>query len=59
MGILLEGEAELLYGTESYNLKQGDSVSFSSSVPHTLINTGKKKLKAIWIITPPRMFSAD
>ena len=59
MGILLEGEAELLYGTERYTLKRGDSVSFSSSVPHTLINTGKGELKAIWIITPPRMFSAD
>ena len=53
MGILLEGRAELLYGTETFILKQGDSVSFSSSVPHTLVNTGKKALKAIWIITPP------
>ncbi len=59
MGVILEGKAELLYGTESYQLTKGDSLSFSSSVPHTLINTGKKDLKAIWIITPPRLFSAD
>jgi len=56
MGVIMEGEAELLYGTESYKLKKGDSLSFSSSVPHTLINTGSKELKALWIITPPRMF---
>jgi transcriptional regulator with XRE-family HTH domain len=59
MGIILEGEAELLYGTESYRLNRGDSLSFSSSVPHTLTNTGNRELKAIWIITPPRMFAAD
>ena len=57
LGIILSGEGELQYGTESYTLKQGDSLSFSSSVPHILINKGKKELRAIWIITPPRLFS--
>lgn len=57
MGIILSGEGELQYGTESYRLKTGDSLTFSSSVPHTLVNKGEKELKAVWIITPPRLFS--
>ena len=59
MGIILEGQANLLYGTDEYKLVKGDSLSFSSSVPHRLVNSGKGEFKAIWIITPPRMFSAD
>jgi len=59
MGIILSGEGELQYGTETYILKEGDSLSFSSAVPHALINRGSVPLKAIWIVTPPRMFSRD
>ena len=54
LGILLEGEGELAYGTSRYKLGAGDSISFSSDNPHTLRNTGKKVLKAIWVISPPR-----
>ena len=57
MGIILSGEGELQYGTETYTLKKGDSLTFSSSVPHILVNKGKDELKAVWIITPPRLFS--
>lgn len=57
MGIILSGRGELQYGTETYSLKQGDSLSFSSAVPHTLINQGEDELRAIWIITPPRLFT--
>ncbi|MDC7239093.1 MAG: XRE family transcriptional regulator [Spirochaetales bacterium] len=57
MGIILSGRGELLYGTEKYKLKAGDSLSFSSAVPHILINSGKEELKAIWIISPPRLFT--
>jgi transcriptional regulator with XRE-family HTH domain len=54
LGILLEGEGELIYGTSRYQLHAGDSVSFSSDNPHILRNTGKKILRAIWVISPPR-----
>jgi transcriptional regulator with XRE-family HTH domain len=57
MGIVLSGKGELQYGTESYSLNEGDSLSFSSAVPHRLINRGDEPFKAIWIITPPRLFS--
>ncbi len=56
LGVILEGKGELIYGQKRFDLNKGDSVSFPSDIPHRLINTGKKTLKAIWVITPPRMF---
>jgi transcriptional regulator with XRE-family HTH domain len=56
IGIILKGSGELLYGTETYDLKEGDSLSFSSDLPHILRNKGTEVMKAIWIITPPRVF---
>jgi transcriptional regulator with XRE-family HTH domain len=55
MGLLIAGEASLQYGNSEYSLSQGDSISFASRVPHILKNTGDTELKAIWIISPPRM----
>ncbi|MDA3809305.1 MAG: cupin domain-containing protein [Spirochaetaceae bacterium] len=56
IGIILQGKGELLYGTETYDLNKGDSLSFSSDIPHILRNKGEDVMKAIWIITPPRVF---
>jgi transcriptional regulator with XRE-family HTH domain len=55
LGFILEGEATLEYGNRVYHLKEGDSISFSSHVPHLLTNTGKGELKTLWVSTPPRM----
>ncbi|MDA3851416.1 MAG: XRE family transcriptional regulator [Spirochaetaceae bacterium] len=57
LGFLLKGKAELIYGKEEYKLEEGDSISFSSEIPHRLINTGKEELQALWVITPPRLFT--
>ncbi len=57
IGIIIEGEGSLSYGTEEYFLSEGDSVSFSSNIPHIIKNTGKSKLKAIWVLSPPRIFN--
>ncbi len=59
MGIILEGTAQLIYGNKLYSLEVGDSVSFSSHIPHTLKNLSDTKLKAIWIISPPRVFNNE
>lgn len=53
-GIILEGQAELIYGSETYLLAEGDSVYFPSDMPHLLRNSDEKTLKAIWVISPPR-----
>jgi transcriptional regulator with XRE-family HTH domain len=58
LGFIIEGEAELFYGTEQYRLEKGDSVSFASDIPHALRNTGKKELRALWVVTPPRLFGS-
>ncbi|MEJ5283544.1 MAG: cupin domain-containing protein [Brevinematales bacterium] len=55
LGYIIEGSGEFVIGNRSYILKEGDSISFSASVPHILKNTGNKKLKAFWVVTPPRM----
>jgi transcriptional regulator with XRE-family HTH domain len=57
LGLILEGRGRLSYGTGQYDLETGDSVSFASDIPHTLTNTGKNALKAIWVITPPKGWS--
>ena len=53
-GIILEGQAELFYGSETYTLEEGDSIYFPSDMPHLFKNSGEKSLKAIWVISPPR-----
>lgn len=55
LGYVLEGEGELLYGTDVHGLRKGDCVSFASDVPHLLRNTGRKVLSALWVITPPKL----
>lgn len=59
LGIIISGSGEFRIGDESYSLKKGDSISFDSSVPHVLKNTGSALLKAYWIITPPKQFIGE
>lgn len=53
-GLILEGEAELIYGNDTYLLNKGDSISFPSDIPHLIKNLATDVLKAIWVVTPPR-----
>ncbi len=55
-GIVTEGECELHYETKVYHLKKGDSISFSATAPHTVLNTGESVFKALWVVTPPHRF---
>lgn len=56
LGVIVEGKGEFSIGNETYTLNKGDSISFESNIPHKLTNTGKDKLRAFWVITPPKMF---
>lgn len=56
LGTIVEGEGELIYGTSTYSLKVGETVSFPSDIPHIIRNTGTTVLKVMWIITPGRIF---
>jgi transcriptional regulator with XRE-family HTH domain len=55
LGYILEGMARLEYGTNSFDLQKGDSVTFASEIPHKLTNTGSGVLRSLWINTPPRV----
>ncbi len=54
LGVVVEGEASLTIGNQSYELGSGDSVSFRSDAPHVVANRGKTPLKVLWVITPPK-----
>lgn len=56
LGYILKGEGELVYGTETHKLKEGDCIAFDSDIPHILKNTGTGTFKALWVISPPKMF---
>ena len=56
-GIVTEGTIDVHYETSVYTLKQGDSISFSATAPHTLKNTSSATFRALWVVTPPQRFS--
>ncbi|MDL2228661.1 helix-turn-helix domain-containing protein [Treponema sp. OttesenSCG-928-L16] len=54
LGVVEEGKAVLSAGNQSYELVEGDSISFTADSPHVLENTGDRQLKVFWVITPPK-----
>jgi len=59
LGVIIQGKGILEYGGHNYTLNEGDSISFSSDIPHKLKNSGKTVLKALWVTTPPRLFISE
>ena len=56
LGFIIQGKARLTFDEKVYELNEGDSVSYSASVPHLLENIGETELKAIWTLTPAQRF---
>jgi transcriptional regulator with XRE-family HTH domain len=54
LGVIQEGQAELILGNQTYPLFPGDSVTFMADAPHVLANTGPHTVRVLWIITPPK-----
>jgi len=52
-GFVLEGELEVTVDDEVYILKEGDSISFRSHLPHRMKRIGDTPCKSIWVVTPP------
>jgi transcriptional regulator with XRE-family HTH domain len=50
-GILVEGALRVQLGFDTYELQPGDSISFSSAVPHRLYNAGEVPARAIWMMS--------
>lgn len=51
--IILAGEMELKVNDEIFMLYQGDTIKYSSRLPHSWKNIGEETLEVLWIITPP------
>lgn len=52
-GFILEGRYEVTIDDRTYILEEGDSICFSSRLPHKMRCIGEKPAKTIWVITPP------
>ena len=56
-GLLVEGELEIHLGGRIHRMKPGDTITLNSSIPHNLVNRGKRKAKAVWVNSVPMIFS--
>ena len=56
-GIITKGRAKLIYEDKEYILEEGDSVSYSAAIPHTVENIGDCELNAIWVLSPAQRFT--
>ena len=52
--VILQGGLHVETSTEKIELSKDDSLYFDSSVPHRLVNKGKKPCRFYLIITPPK-----
>ncbi len=50
---VLEGEIEVIYGKDSFEISEGDSIFYDSVVPHHLHATGEKKSKILAVLYTP------
>lgn len=52
-GLILQGELQITIRDKVYLLKEGDSITFKSSEPHSKINTGTVPCICVWANNPP------
>ncbi len=48
-GIVLDGELTVTLDGQEYVLRPGDMISYESTRPHRIRNTGKRAAKAVWV----------
>jgi transcriptional regulator with XRE-family HTH domain len=53
-GHVLIGTLRIVVGFDAYVLEPGDSIAFSSSIPHRVSNEGVETVHAIWVVCGPR-----
>lgn len=53
MLLILDGALELQLGGHTYQLEEGDTIEFQTSIPHLVTNRRKTEARALWIISPP------
>jgi transcriptional regulator with XRE-family HTH domain len=55
MGYVLAGNAVLTVDTETFPIREGDSIYFNAQLPHQVTNTGSEMFRAVWSIAPPHV----
>ena len=53
MCLVLQGEVELTIGESVYRMKAGDSIEYSTAIPHKIRNVGHARAEVLWVISPP------
>jgi len=53
MLVVLRGTVEVSLGPERYVLEEGDSIEYSTTIPHRTANAGNSRAEVLWIISPP------
>jgi len=53
--LVLDGHMEITLGEATYKLGPGDSITFLSMTPHSVINSRSTQAEAIWVMIPPRL----
>ena len=48
-----KGILQLYIGDEHFELRDGDSIHFTSSIPHRYENSSSTTLEAVWVVVPP------
>ena len=48
-GMLLEGELSVTLDGETHVLAPGDMISYDSTIPHRIENTGQVTARAVWV----------
>lgn len=51
--VVLAGSIQLQLGERLFELGQGDSIDYLSSVPHRVANVGDETAEVMWVISPP------
>ena len=51
--VVLKGRLSVEVGGAWHELDAGDSIYFSSELPHRWCNRGKREVEAIWVSSPP------
>lgn len=54
-GYILKGKGKLTYGKDEYLFEAGDSIAFSSEIPHKVECLSDEPLKALWMVNPPKI----
>lgn len=51
--LVVAGVVDVVVGDSEYRLTDGDSIEYSTNVPHTARNAGEDTARVLWIISPP------